>query len=330
MRVNRIDLDIQTPLKQKISAVADTGADIDCISGVAALRYRKYAQPLKHALRIRTGGGYIWCKEYVPMIVRNRHKFLKLNLYIIWDLPYDFLVGNPSLKALGYELVQRAMTTYHHHREDIEVNEDILYPDLPKETEVTDLNLENVKISDRDKKLKDFILEQLQEHHNVISKNEFDIGKIPDAEFHIKFKDNIHVEPIQCSEYPHNVLHTDEIERQFTHLYHHGLIRESESPWRFPTFIVPKKTGDARIVFDYRRLNEITESISYPLPSIQSLIDKFHGKKYITTLDIKSGYWNIPIYEPDRCKTAFVFNGKLWEWCVMPFGQKMLPHIFKR
>ena len=66
------------------------------------------------------------------------------------------------------------------------------------------------------------------------------------------------------------------------------------------------------------------------MPSIETLIRKFRGKHYITTLDMKSGYWHIPIKESDRAKTAFAFDGKLWEWCVMPFGPTNAPPYFQK
>ena len=135
---------------------------------------------------------------------------------------------------------------------------------------------------------------------------------------------------IQCAENPHNILHIEEIERQLEYLTQKGFISKSTSPWRFPTFIVPKKNGEARIAFDYRLLNAITKRISYPLPSIQSLIEKFKGKNYISTIDIKSGYWHIPIRPIDQCKTAFVFNNELYEWKVMPFGPTNAPAYFQK
>ena len=240
------------------------------------------------------------------------------------------------MKTLGWELINKNDMEYHHHREELDVVEEHMETlDYPRPTEkVTQtktsiLNLKNIKISNRNIQLKNFILKQLQHHHNIISSHEFDIGRIPNTVFHIKFKPNINTEPIQCPEYPHNMLHTDEIERQLKYLHKIGFIKPSISPWRFPTFIVSKKTGDARIVFDYRLLNIITESMSYPLPSIETLINKFYNKHYISTIDIKSGYWNIPLSSEDTPKTAFVFNGKLWEWCVLPFGLKNAPPFFQ-
>ena len=70
--------------------------------------------------------------------------------------------------------------------------------------------------------------------------------------------------------------------------------------------------------------------MSNPLPSIQSLIDAFKGKHFISTIDMKSGYWHIPIKEEDRAKTAFVFNGKLYEWCYLPFGPTNAPPYFQK
>ena len=61
---------------------------------------------------------------------------------------------------------------------------------------------------------------------------------------------------------------------------------------------------------------------------IQHLIDRFHGMKYISTIDIKSGCWHIPIKKEDRPKTAFAFNGRLYECNVMPFGPSNAPPHF--
>ena len=148
--------------------------------------------------------------------------------------------------------------------------------------------------------------------------------------FAIKFKNGVNTEPIQCPEYPHNLQHTTEVERQLKYLRKINFVSYSTSPWRFPTFIVSKKNGEARIVFDYRKLNAITERMSYPLPSIEQLVNKFHGKQFISTIDIKSGYWHIPIKPEDRPKTAFVFNGRLYEWNVMPFGPTNSPPYFQK
>ena len=338
--LKHINLNAINPFNININAVADTGADIDAINGDIASKYHIHIQHARHAFRVRTGGGYIWCREYIPLTIDHNNKLIHIKLYIIHDLPYKFLIGNPTMKKLGWELINTHNMEFHHHREELDlVDEDYMeninYPrsteKLSSSTQVdaVQINLDNIIISNRNIKLKNFILKQLKNHNNIISLHEFDIGRIPNTEFHITFKPNANIEPIQCAEYPHNILHTEEIERQLKYLHKIHFIQPSISPWRFPSFVVSKKTGDARIVFDYRLLNFITELMSYPLPSIESLINKFHGKHYISTIDIKSGYWNIPLAPADRPKTAFVFNGKLWEWCVMPFGVKNAPPYFQ-
>ena len=322
-----------------ITTAADDGANIDAVSGVEALsKYKGHIIPSRRAFRVRTGGGYIWCKDYVPLVIKNGSKYLKTKLYVIWDLPYKYIIGRNTQHALGWRFVNTGISTYHHQRESLDAlpDEDMIDPQYPETTSVIERsqpepNFDDIRISDRDPELKQFILSQLKQYYeSVIARHEWDIGKIPDAEFAIKFKEGVNTDPIQCAEYPHNLLHTTEVERQLKYLRQIKFISYSTSPWRFPTFIVPKKNGEARIVFDYRLLNAITERMSYPLPSIEQLVNKFRGKKFISTIDIKSGYWHIPIKPEDRPKTAFVFNGKLYEWNVMPFGPTNAPPYFQK
>lgn len=65
---------------------------------------------------------------------------------------------------------------------------------------------------------------------------------------------------------------------------------------------------------DYRKLNAVTPVDAYPMPRTDDLIDQLGKAKYITTLDLARGYWQVPMAEEDRCKTAFTPKG-LFQFC---------------
>ena len=72
-----------------------------------------------------------------------------------------------------------------------------------------------------------------------------------------------------------------------------------------PLFFVDKKDGSLRPCQDYRYLNEGTVKNVYPLPLVQTLIDKLHGSMIFTKLDLRSGYNNVRIKNSDQWKAAF-------------------------
>jgi hypothetical protein len=99
-----------------------------------------------------------------------------------------------------------------------------------------------------------------------------------------------------------------------------GVITSSQSPWSSPVVLVKKKDGSLRFCVDYRRLNAIIKKDSYPIPRIDDCIDSLAGSKWFTTLDLKSGYWQVEMDPTDKEKTAFSVGQGLWELNVMPFG----------
>ena len=340
-----LDLEMLHPFKKTVTVKADTGADIDAIDAEYALRhYRNEIKTDRDPFTVHTGNGDILCKDYVPMTINNNGAKFRAKFYLVWDSPWPMIAGTPILDGLDYRLMKwGAMTTaptdsdsFYHPREVLDDTDttnpnDVEYPRENDPTLEEQLDLDALKISDRSPSFREFINDRLKKHAKIVSRGEVDAGLLPGTEFKIKFKHDIcTLEPIRCPEYPHNFLHTAEIERQLRHLMRIGYISPSESPWRFPTFIVPKKNGEARIVFDYRLLNGLTEKMAYSLPSMDQLIAAFKGKTWISTIDLKSGFWHIPVRKADRKYTAFVFNSKLYEWNRMPFGTANAPPTFQK
>ncbi|GBN98665.1 Retrovirus-related Pol polyprotein from transposon 297 [Araneus ventricosus] len=75
-----------------------------------------------------------------------------------------------------------------------------------------------------------------------------------------------------------------------------------------------KKDGSTRFCVDYRKLNEITIKDSYPLPRIDDILDALNGSQWFSTLDLKSGYWQVEIQPEDKEKTAFTTGQGFWQF----------------
>ena len=111
-----------------------------------------------------------------------------------------------------------------------------------------------------------------------------------------------------------------------------GVTKDSSSPWMSPTVFVPKKSGELRIYVDYRSLNKQTAKDSYPLPLPDGVQDRLNNAAVFSTLDLHSGYWQLPVAEADQPKTAFCPGPGmgLYQFCRMPFRLSGAPASFQR
>ena len=99
-----------------------------------------------------------------------------------------------------------------------------------------------------------------------------------------------------------------------------GVIQPSHSPWASPIVLVKKKGGGYRFFIDYRKLNEVTKKDAHILPRLDDLLDALRGSHYFSTLDLRSGYWQVSVADEDRGKTVFITPDGLWEFIRLPFG----------
>ena len=97
-----------------------------------------------------------------------------------------------------------------------------------------------------------------------------------------------------------------EIERQVKDLLERGIVKKSNSPWSSPVVQVTKKDGTQRFCIDYREVNAVTVKDAYPLPCIDDSLCALSGAKWFSTLDLASGYWQVPMDPASSGKAAFV------------------------
>ena len=137
--------------------------------------------------------------------------------------------------------------------------------------------------------------------------------------------------PIRQAPRRKNLIMRDEEDRQVGMLLDMGIITKSKSPWASPALLVKKRDGSHRFCVDYRKLNSVTIKDAHPIPRIDDALDAMKGAKYFSTLDLQQGYFQVPLAEQDRYKTAFCTSrGDLWEFTVMPMGVCNGPATFSR
>lgn len=191
--------------------------------------------------------------------------------------------------------------------------------------ELSALGIE-IQESDLTDNQKDNLVEFLLKNKDIFAKDASELGLTNLGSMNI---DTGNHPPVRMRPYRVSPQIKQEISRQIHDMLDHDIIRPSTSAYASPVVMVKKKSGEYRFAVDYRRLNAITTTINYPLPRFEDVIDMVGNAKYFSTMDLVSGFWQIPIAPESRHKTAFISHEGLFEFNRVPFGLKNSPVVFQ-
>lgn len=157
-------------------------------------------------------------------------------------------------------------------------------------------------------------------------------GLCPDQQMRLaEFEIKTDSPPVKQRFYPTSPYVQKHIDQELKLMLAAGIIEPSSSAWSSPVLMVPKPDGTYRFCVDFRKLNAVTTKDAYPIPYVSAILNKLRKAKYMSSLDIKSAFWQIKMSESSKHYTAFTVPGRgLYQFTRMPFGVANGPSFWQR
>ena len=181
-----------------------------------------------------------------------------------------------------------------------------------------------------DENQKKELLSLLWEYSDIFLKKGDKLKCTDVLEFKIKLKEG--TQPFKAKPYRSNPKLCKEITKEIQKLLEDGIIRHSTSNFTSPILLVLKPDGSYRPVIDYRLLNSKCIKDNMPMISSQDCLESIGSAqaKYFSTVDLQSGYYQVPIEESSKPLTAFISHDGIFEFNRMSFGLANAPACFTR
>lgn len=242
----------------------------------------------------------------VPIKLRNKEKLV--DILVVPDLPHTLILGIDFWRRMG------------------------IVPDLRSGewqfTNSDDISLDMVEVLKSRSSLtpeETLVLDELVS--GVFNK----MGTTLGCTTLVEHKIITDAQPIKQRYYPVSPAMMQHIDAELKDMLTKGIIEPSNSPWSSPIVMVPKKEGGWRFCCDFRKINSVTTRDSYPLPYVSQILDRLRDAQYLSSLDIKSAYFQVPLEESSKEKTAFTVPSRgLFQFKRMPFGLHNAPATWQR
>lgn len=241
----------------------------------------------------------------LPIVIRKTQKLVRA--LIVPSLKHTFILGHNFCKAFNIKVDYKSETW------DIQSSKDSddKHLDLVDSPFHELCSLDNLSVEHRIKAEK--IIESFKE---ISSENK--LGRTNCVKFSIDTGDSL---PFKERQYTLSPYMMEILNKELDEMLSLGVVEPSSSPYSSPVLLVKKSSGEYRFCFDGRKLNSVTKHDSYPLPRIDRILSSLREANFISSIDLRKAFWQIPLDEASKEKTAFSVAGRgLFQFNVVPFG----------
>lgn len=284
-------------------ALLDTGANVSVLGANALLKIQMPLSSVSNSenqpLIVSTADGKPQTvSDIVELPVTFDNITRNVKFYVIPSITNDFILGMDFCKIFGLS-VDFPSSSFQASL-------------VPAVNIINTIKDRSSQTSENQQKL-----ERITEKFKTLSHNDY-LSETHLITHHI---DTGSARPIKQRQYPLSPALQSYLNEEIDRLLQLGIIEKANSPWSSPVLLVRKKDNSYRMCFDGRKLNEVTVRDSYPLPRIDSILNKLRDSAYITSIDLKQAFFQIPLDPESRPKTAFTVHGRgLFQFRRMPFG----------
>ena len=197
-----------------------------------------------------------------------------------------------------------------------------------QEAAIKELGIEDNKILKKDKKAMERVKKMIRKFYRVFGEPTKSIGHTDLVEFEVELTPE--AKPVRQRLRPLNPTQLESLKNQLDEWQENDVIEKTKSPWASPLVAAWKKNNQIRWAVDYRALNAVTIPDSFPVPCIESNLERLAGSRIYSALDAASAYNVIPVEEKSRPLLAFICHYGLFTFKRMPFGARNAGNCYSR
>ncbi len=168
--------------------------------------------------------------------------------------------------------------------------------------------------------------EVLQKYRNSFAKDSLDCGLT--NIYTVRIPTHPNAPPTFVRQYKIPIASYEPMQEIVDSMLKKGVIRPCNSTYSAPIWPVLKPNGKWRPTIDYRKLNQQVPLSRWPMTQLDQEIPKIKGSTILSTLDVASGFWTIPVHPDDQHKLAFTFGNRQYTFTRCPFGYANSPAEF--
>ncbi|KAI4872847.1 hypothetical protein NFI96_029961, partial [Prochilodus magdalenae] len=185
----------------------------------------------------------------------------------------------------------------------------------------------DLSLCDVSKECKNDLADLIVRYEDIFSRHQLDCGKAEGFVHRIHLTDH---KPFRLPfrRVPPSQYH--KLRQVLNEMEEKEIIQKSTSEYASPLVLVWKKNGELRVCTDFRWLNKRTVKDAHPLPHQEDCLAALGGNSLFSTMDLTSGFYNMPLHEDDQKYSAFTTPMGLYEYCRLPQGLSNSPGTFMR